>query len=75
MLLGLLGWCLLIAVVLYTLMLSALAFPNQPTRERYGRLFKPILSVVGMIFWSGFLAMAYVLLYFLVFDREIFFLD
>ena len=62
-----LGW--LISAASYVILLSALAVINRPSRGEYARVVKPIVRLLGMIVWSGFLAVVYFFLYYLIFDR------
>lgn len=60
----------LIAAGVYVILLSASAATNQPSKERYRRVFKPTVRLLGTVVWSGFLAVTYLFLYYITFDRE-----
>jgi uncharacterized membrane protein YagU involved in acid resistance len=64
----LVGW--LIAAGSYVIMLSALAFVNQPSGQKYREVIKPVVRLLGVVVWSGFLAAVYFYLYYIIFDRE-----
>jgi hypothetical protein len=64
----LVGW--LVTAGSYVIMLSALAFVNQPSGQKYREVIKPIVRLLGVVVWSGFLAGVYFFLYYIIFDRE-----
>lgn len=66
-------WSLLVLVALYVGLLSALGITNQPSKERYRRTIRPVVRILGIFVWGGFLAVLYFFLYMIIFDRENFF--
>ena len=66
-------WVWLAVLAVYVVFLSALGITDQPSKEEYRRKLRPVVRTIGIIVWSGFLAMIYLFLYVILFDRENFF--
>lgn len=65
------GWLIFLAI--YVALLSALGITNLSSKERHKKTVRPVVKILGIIVWSGFLAVAYLFLYMIIFDRENFF--
>jgi hypothetical protein len=62
------GW--LITTGFYVIILSALAITNRPVKKEQGKVVKAMTRLLAIVVWSGFLAVAYYFLYYIIFDRE-----
>ena len=59
----------MILLAIYVIVFSSLSISKQPSKESYRRIIKPIVKTIGLMVWSGFLAILYIFLYLIIFDR------
>jgi O-antigen ligase len=65
-------WLWLTTVAIYATLLSVVGISNRTNEDKPRNRVKQIVRIMGMIVWSGFIAMFYFFVYLVIFHRDFF---